>query len=730
MEEPCVASVVLDSNIDRPLDYAIPKSLIGRIYPGMRVEVPLRKTVRLGTVLLLKMSSNFSLQSIKELSSQEPLISKELLLLAEWMAKYYATPLSKVLRLFLPPSVRKGMDAKQQLFVKPLVERASLAHLCILESSLSQRKALDVLLKHPKGILLSQLLQEANISRSPIDSLVKRGVVSLEHLSVDRSLIHEADFFPTKPKQLNEEQRAALEKICLSLNAHRFETHLLFGVTGSGKTEVFLQAITQTLSLGKTALVLVPEIALTTQTLERMRARFQTDVALLHHQMSDGMRRDAWHKIQSGQTHLVVGPRSAIFSPLKNLGLIIVDEEHEGSYKQTDEMPCYHARDLAVVRGKLEGVTVVLASATPSLESYHHALKGKYHLSTLTTRPKSVSFPQVTIVDMRSDSEKKNFLFSSLLLQEMEKRYKNGEQTLLFLNRRGFHSAQVCQSCSHILGCPHCSTALTFYKGDNRLSCHLCSFEQTPPPRQCPKCGSSEALKFRGAGTELVEKALHAIFPEIRTLRLDRDTTRHRGSHEQFFKQFKAGKADVLIGTQMVAKGLHFPSVTLVGVLNADAALQIPDFRSAESVFQLLTQVAGRSGRGAIPGDVILQTHLPGHPVIQAAASQNYASFSQLELESRQLFSYPPFSRLVKIVISGPDLEATTSHAQQVQSYLIQQLPSTYEIGPVNPCGHARIQGKHRLQFLIKGRLPPVLGPLPSHPNIRILIDPDPISIY
>jgi len=726
MEEPRVAAVVLDSAIDRLLEYAIPDNLAGKIEPGVRVQVPVRKTLKAGTVFSLKTSSEFSLQPIAALSSEKPLISKELFHLAIWMSRYYATPLRKIFRLFLPPAVRRGMEEKKQLFVRPLLSRASLAELCASEKSHAQRQILDVLLKHPKGILLSQLLEEAGVSRSPIKALSEKKALSLETLAIDRCPLADQDFFPTQAKTLLPEQQASLDKITFN----GFETHLLLGVTGSGKTEVYLQAIEKTLGLGKSALFLVPEIALTSQTVERLRARFETKVALLHHQLSDGMRRDAWHKIQKRETPLVVGPRSALFSPLPNLGLIIVDEEHEPSYKQTDESPCYHARDVAVMRGKLEKAVVILGSATPSLESYQNALQGKYILSRLNTRPASAILPEVKIVDMRSDSEKGHALFSDPLLTEIEKRLKIGEQSLLFLNRRGFHSAHLCKACSHVIGCPHCSTALTYHKGDNRLSCHLCRFELAPPPRQCPKCGSSDSLKFRGAGTEQVEKALHAIFPEIRTLRLDGDTTRHRGSHEKFFKQFRAGKADVLIGTQMIAKGLHFPSVTLVGVLNADSALQIPDFRSAEVVFQLLTQVAGRSGRGALPGLVLIQTRLPDHPVIQNAAAQDYQAFSTSELETRRLFHYPPFCRLLKLIFSGPDEQEALQYAEKVRSHLIGYLPSSYEIGPAIACGHARIQDNFRFQLVVKGNTIPILQEMPKHPKIRLLVDPDPTSIY
>jgi primosomal protein N' (replication factor Y) len=411
--------------------------------------------------------------------------------------------------------------------------------------------------------------------------------------------------------------------------------------------------------------------------------------------------------------------------------LIIVDEEHEPSYKQSEEAPCYHARDVTVVRGKLSHATVILGSATPSLESYTNALNGKYTLSRLTERPGNAFLPKVTIVDMRG---KKFNLFSDSLLQEIEKRLKVGEQSLLFLNRRGFHTAQSCQQCGHTVQCPHCSLSLTFHKGENTLACHLCNYELTPPPRSCPECHNPESLKYKGAGTEQVERALHAIFPEIRTLRLDGDTTRHKGSHEKFFKQFRSGKADVLIGTQMVAKGLHFPSVTLVGVLNADASLQIPDFRASEHVFQLLTQVAGRSGRGALPGEVLIQTYLPDNSTIRHAAAQDYETFYREEVEARKLFQYPPFSHLIKFCFSGLSLSETQAHAEQVRSFLIRHLPAAFELLPVTPCGYAKVKDHFRFQFLVKGDHPHIvtalLPQIPKHSKVRMTLDVDPLSTF
>lgn len=740
MESGCFVSVILDGGLDKPLDYSIPLDFQEKIKQGARVVVPVRGKPRYGTVFELKKSSTFSsVKPILTLFSEETLVSEELFKLAKWISKYYCAPLGNVIRLMLPPSVRRGMEEKRQLYIKPLLSRPQLLALCEKkrQQRSSQADVLEILLAHPKGILLSELLEKSKASRSPVLSLEKAKVIALHLLEIDRNPLLELDFFQTKPKKLNSEQKEALDKICLSLKENKFETHLLHGVTGSGKTEVYLQAIESCLSLQKSALFLVPEIALTSQTVERLKSRFENKIAILHHRLSEGERRDVWHKIYQGEIRLAVGARSAVFCPLKNLGLLIIDEEHDAAYKQNEEAPCYHARDVAIVRAKISSATVILGSATPSIESYQNALIGKYTLSTLRERATEAFLPTVKIINMLLENEKakKNALFSDALLQEIKTRIEIGEQSLLFLNRRGFHTAQNCTACGHTVECPHCSISLTFHKGENSLACHLCNYELTPPPRICPQCQKSDTLKYKGAGTEQVERSLHAIFPAIRTLRLDADTTSYKGSHEKLFKQFRSGKGDVLIGTQMIAKGLHFPSVTLVGILNADAALQIPDFRATETTFQLLTQVAGRSGRGALPGLVLIQTKNTSHPTILQAASQNYLSFFKEEIESRKMFGYPPFSHLVKLIFSGPHLEKTEKYGQEIRSILIQKLPPSFLIHPLIPCGYAKVKNQFRFQCLIKGEssrpITEIVETLQKKSSqMRFYIDVDPLSTY
>ncbi|MFI0434281.1 MAG: primosomal protein N' [Parachlamydiaceae bacterium] len=737
------AEVILDVAVDKTLDYGI-KAIHGpSLQIGSRVEVPVKGYLRSGYVVQIKEKSTYpSIKPIANILSDGALIPPDLFQLALWIARYYCSPLRHIFRLLLPPGVRKGMAPKEQLFVMRGKTREELREICIAirEKKPAQALIIEAMLKVKKGILLSKLLEETKGSRSTVDALAKEGVLILDIVRIDRSPLINEEYFMTKAKALNPSQEKALAKIAKSLHDHLFETHLLFGITGSGKTEVYLQAIEMAIKANKGTIMLVPEISLTAQTIERFRSRFKEKIAILHHRLSQGERNDEWHNIRQGKAKIVIGARSAIFSPVVNLGLIIVDEEHEQSYKQNDMPPCYQARDVAVMRGKLTNSTVVLGSATPSLESYYNGLSGKYALSVLEQRADKATLPKVTVIDMRKEFEKtKGWThFSEALLNGIEKRQKEGEQTILFLNRRGYHTVLLCQDCRHTVKCSHCDVPMTFHLGDNCLACHLCSFQVTPPPTECPSCRGKHPLKFRGVGTEQIERALHAIFPSIRTLRADADTTRHKGSHQKILRDFGSGKADVLIGTQMIAKGLHFPEVTLVGVLNSDTGLNIPDFRASENVFQLITQVAGRSGRGVIPGEVVIQTTLPENTTIQYAADQNYVAFYNEEIEVRRFFEYPPFSHIAKLRFSGKNEKQALAAAEEMRKRLIDSLPSKFEFNPVIPCGYTKIKDEYRYQFLVRGptmyRLSQVLHDLQEKyslpKQIKLFIDINPSSTF
>jgi primosomal protein N' (replication factor Y) (superfamily II helicase) len=692
-------TVYLDQNLSKPLDYAVPKDV--HVEVGMRVIVPLRSRSAKGTIASIKNSSQYPdvKEIIKVLSSHGELTANQWKL-AEWMSHYYATSMQKVLKCFIPPNIRNDVKEKIQKFYILAKTHAETIEECryLRFKNPKQADVLEILLQYPKGVFLNFIKDQ--ISTSALLTLVKKKWIQEQNIALSELL--DEEFFPTNPKILNEEQKSALDAICSSIEKNEFAAHLVYGVTGSGKTEVYLQAIAKALLLGKSAMLLVPEVALTSQTIERFKARFPHKIAILHHKRSLGERTTAWEELRSGKIQIVIGARSAIFSPIQNLGLIIIDEEHDSSYKQSDEMPCYQGRDVAVMRAHLEKCCIVLGSATPSIESRYNASIGKYHLHELKSRATRASLPQVHIIDMQKAMERNGGFthFSSELLNAMKDRLEKGEQTLLLLNKRGYHRMQLCKSCRAIVKCPHCDISLTFHRESNSLKCHFCNYT-LPPHRNCPECHKPE-LEFKGFGTEHVERSLHAIIPNIRTLRMDRDTIQKKHDHEEIFKQFRAHKADVLIGTQMIAKGFHFPSVTLVGILNIDASLSIPDFRSPEQVFQLLIQVAGRAGRAEIPGVVYLQTFMPDHPIIQKAKEQDYDAFFQDEIEERKSFNYPPFCHLTKLTFSDKDALIAKQKAEETYEILKKELPSTAQIFPVVPAGHPKLKDLYRFQILIK----------------------------
>ncbi len=506
---------------------------------------------------------------------------------------------------------------------------------------------------------------------------------------------------------MTSEQQVALEAVIKAYDAKRAETFLLQGVTGSGKTEVYLQAIQHALEEGKEAIVLVPEISLTPQMTERFRARFGEQVAVMHSGLSTGEKYDEWRKIQRGEVKVVVGARSAIFVPFKNVGIIILDEEHESTYKQEDT-PRYHARDAAIWRSRYYNCPVILGSATPSLESHARAQKGVYTLLTLTERAKHQAMPTVEVVDMREELHKGNrSMFSIALAEGIRARLERKEQIVLFLNRRGFSSFVLCRDCGTVVQCKNCDISMTYHKASHALKCHYCGYEE-PVPTKCPQC-ESEYIRFFGTGTQKIEEELHTVFPEARVLRMDVDTTRQKGSHEKILEAFGNGEADILLGTQMIAKGLDFPNITLVGVLSADTSLNLPDFRAAEKTFQLLTQVSGRAGRHELPGEVVIQTYTPEHYAIQLAKTQHYVPFFQKEMHMRHRYSYPPYFFVVLIQVSHENALKASEYATMAMRFLQGSLsPQVGLIGPT-PASISRIQNRYRYQCLIKYKVEPNL---------------------
>ncbi len=508
---------------------------------------------------------------------------------------------------------------------------------------------------------------------------------------------------PTVPHTLNEEQRVALKPILEAIRENQHKIFLLHGVTGSGKTEVYLQAIQEVLTRGKTCIVLVPEISLTPQTIERFQGRFgEETVAVLHSGMLESRRLQEWHRIRAGEAQVVVGARSAIFAPVHSLGLVVVDEEHEPSYKQTDA-PRYHAREVAIRRGELAGAPVILGSATPSLESYYLAGQKRYHLLQLKERVNEIPLPEVAVVDMREEFGvgRRGRIFSRAMEEALVKTVASRQQVILFLNRRGFSTFVQCRKCGHVLRCKSCQVTLTYHIAERSMICHYCH-ASIPAPEVCPNC-KAEYVRFQGIGTQRVESDLARLLPHARITRMDTDTTRSRGSHAKILNAFRDREIDCLVGTQMVAKGLDFPQVTLVGVVSADTALNLPDFRSAERTFHLLTQVAGRSGRAHLPGRVIVQTYAPHHYAIQAASRHDYETFYRQEIAIRKELNLPPFTRLVQLTVRSPKQSKALGFAEDVAQECRRSLRGG-KVGVLGPAPAAipRLRRQYRWQILLK----------------------------
>src|SRR6266513_2161746 len=662
MMKPNYVHVIIDRAIQRELDYSVPETLADRIGIGSRVRVPFRDKSALATVLAtLEQSDAKGIRPIEALVGEAPAISESLLELAKWMSTYYCCPLETVMRSVQPQVIRHAkVGWKKQLFVQPMTKIETDQIDNLRKRAPRQAELLEAIAKLEKPMPAAQLLRETSLDNQTLRALAKRGLIELREEAVERDPHANEQFIATTNLELNAEQVLALNKVTAALAApEAAKPILLHGVTGSGKTEIYLQAIRTALERGKSAIVLVPEISLTPQTVERFKSRFaemHEIVAVLHSHLSEGERHDEWHKIHSGRARIVIGARSAIFAPLKNLGLIVVDEEHETTYKQ-EEAPRYHARDVAIVRAKIEKCVAVLGGATPSLESYHNAAIGKYRLVTLTQRIDEKQMPLMRIVDLRQErrKEKAAMILSEKLRAAIGDRMEKREQTILFLNRRGFSTSLLCSNCGEARNCPNCSVALTFHRhpakafGAGRLSCHLCG-HTAAVPKKCPACGK-DALIYAGFGTEKVESTVAHIFPKATVRRMDADSMTRKEAYRETLRSFRTGKIDILVGTQMIAKGLHFPNVTLVGIINADLSLHLPDFRAGERTFQLLTQVAGRAGRGEVRGEVFVQTYTPFSPAIQFARHHDFAGYFEQELEFRERCDFPPFKHVILITV-------------------------------------------------------------------------------
>jgi primosomal protein N' (replication factor Y) len=734
-----IARVVPEVSLDRAFDYAIPTALDAQVILGAKVRVPFKSRSLVGYVVDFPTDPHAGkLRAIEEVLSARAFLPAALIELAQWMAQYYCAPLTVALLSVLPKAVRRADAAfKQRLWVEPLVKTLPEEALAALKRAKAQLAAWHFLEESGPG-WLADLSRDSNIGTAAWNGLAERQLIAIEPRTQDRDPFLHTPVAESAPHALNAGQAAALALVREEIAAKKPRVVLLHGVTGSGKTEVYLQAIAHVLALGKSALVLVPEIALTPQTVEHFRARFvgqKVGVAVLHSHLSSGERHDQWQHIRAGRARIVIGARSAVFAPLDNLGLIVVDEEHEHSYKQ-EESPHYHARDVAVMRGHLERVAVLLGSATPSLESYHHAREGKYRLAELPLRVEEFQMPVIHVLDIRSAKKGETpTLLAPRLVEAIQARLDRHEQAIIFLNRRGYSSSLQCPQCGYVEMCPNCSVALTFHRRAARLRCHLCDFAGPVPPA-CPSCGFAP-FKHAGVGTEKVEDALAGIFPTARIERMDADTMRGKDAYAKTLGAFGEGRIDILVGTQMIAKGLHFPRVTCVGVINADLALQIPDFRASERVFQLLMQVSGRSGRGAVRGEVFVQTRAPFHPAIQFARHHDYAGFVEQELDFRRKLHYPPYERFILITARGRNEEKTQFVLDNLTKELARlDLPETEINGPA-PAPIARLDERYRFQVFLRTRritaITPRLRPLfmdRAWPDdIRLTIDVDPVDL-
>lgn len=758
--------------VDRPFDYLVPLELEELVEVGCRVKVPFGPRNVLGFITALKDETDVpvdKLKAIAQLLDLEPVLTEEMLKLAKWMTVHTLCYEIDALQVMLPSALRakyeksikrttelsnlpeelQALFGQKEVIPYKKVEAADLLKplkYCMKQCLVEQRtivkqqgqvkavrkvkvlgdvpqlreitttipkrakKQLQVaewMVEHAGEEFIPQKLCETlNITPAVLNAVIEKGAASYFQEEIYRNPFSK-DVHKSVALQLTDEQDVALYQILQSMKSKMATTFLLHGVTGSGKTEVYLQAIQEAINHGQEAIVLVPEISLTPQMTERFRARFGDLVAVMHSGLSKGEKYDEWRKIGRGEVKVAVGARSAIFAPFTNLGLIILDEEHESTYKQEDT-PRYHARDVAIWRSQFHQCPVILGSATPSLESFARAKKNIYTLLTLSQRAKKQALPTVQVVDMREELHKGNrSMFSQSLADAMKVRLEKKEQMVLFLNRRGYSSFVLCRDCGTVVQCKNCDISMTYHRSTETLKCHYCGYEERVPT-ECPEC-HSEHIRFFGTGTQKIEAEIHKVFPEARVLRMDVDTTRQKGAHERILDDFGAGKADILLGTQMIAKGLDFPKITLVGVLSADTSLNLPDFRAAERTFQLLTQVSGRAGRHDLPGEVIIQTYTPEHYAIQLSKEQHYEPFYEQEMVMRHKFAYPPYFFVVLIQITHEDVMMAAEYAGKAMDWLKLKLSKQVVLIGPTAASISRVQNRYRYQCLIKYKKEPNL---------------------
>jgi primosomal protein N' (replication factor Y) (superfamily II helicase) len=742
-----------------PLQRTFTYRITAAVAEGTRVRVPFSGRRLIGWVVGATAAGRepASVRDVDAILEESPSVPPDLLRLCRWLSDYYLTSLGLVLRSALPAVLSQtARTAPPDRTRRVLRLTAELPTLTSRDEAFGraqrQRECFEAVEAMGGRADVAYLAGTLGFSAAVLRGLVERGLADVGVERSERDPFAELDPGPPVSHLLTPAQRGALEPLLAGAHAGADAPFLLHGVTGSGKTLVYIELLREVVQRqGRGAIVLVPEIALTPQTVARFRAEFGDIVAVLHSALSDGERYDAWRALHEGSRRIAIGARSAIFAPVADLGAIIVDEEHEASYKQS-EAPRYHARDVAVVRARQVRAVCVLGSATPALESWHNVQRGRWPLLSLPDRVEGRPLPPVEVIDLRRERAAEEqaplprsgpLILADPLVDALQERLAAGEQSILLLNRRGYATFVQCRACGHVWHCGECNVSLTFHRRRSRLICHYCLYEEQPPVR-CTAC-DSEDVSFRGVGTEQVEREVADTFPQARVARMDVDTTGAKWAHHEILERVGAGTVDILLGTQMIAKGLDFPNVTLVGVVNADVAMNLPDFRASERTFQLLTQVAGRAGRGPRGGRVLIQTTLPNHYAIRAAIGHDYAAFAERELQERAEPEYPPHTRLVNVVVSGIDELAVQDAAQAAADAVLRLLRQQALHGVVRltgpaPCAVDRIRGRWRWHFLLRSRSARALGdacrqflgdaqPRPGRADLRVVLDRDPVSL-
>jgi primosomal protein N' (replication factor Y) len=737
--EVLVASVLLSIGPTEPLDYLVPESLRGRVQVGCRVNAPLGhgNRTRIGyCVALAQQATNRRLKEIAEVVDEQCLLSPTMFRLSQWIAERYLCTWTQALDTMLPAAVRHQAGTRRANVLS--VPAEVFAQLDALKLPTKQLQVLRYLVAAAKPVLQNELMETLACTAAPITALRRKGLLRSDVIRVRQDAYDKPLSEREANHALNDDQQQALATIMGALEAKQHKTIVLHGITGSGKTEVYIRAIQEVVSYGRQAIVLVPEISLTPQTEQRFRARFG-QVAVLHSHMTDAERGWHWERIARDEVPVVVGARSAVFAPVPRLGLIVLDEEHEASFKQ-DSAPRYHARDVALERARAEGVPLVLGSATPSLESWHLARSGSYQLVEMPRRVLDRPLPDVRTIDLRNEFERGagSGALSRPMRLAMQEALTDGGQVILLLNRRGFSTHLQCPACGEVVRCPHCDIALTHHWQRAVALCHYCDYE-IAAPHVCPQC-NSPGIRYRGLGTQKLEAEVRTRFPEFTSLRMDTDTMQSPGSHERALASFRSGDVRILLGTQMIAKGLDFPDVTLVGVVNADTALHLPDFRAAERTFQLLVQVAGRTGRGSRGGRVLVQTFSPDHPAIQAAVRHDYSAFADRELPLRRMLGYPPFASMIRVVVRGTRETITQEFAAAIAASIARSLgPDSKDTRILGPAAApiAKLRGKYRFQIQLQGPDAATLRAairhaqqqLPPPDDVQWIADVDPLDM-